>query len=210
MGLSLQQSIPEGVFTAGTLLRQSPDGAQWCLDTVAGRFIEITGSEATGALTACAALLLEAQERGELIAWIGSRRSIFFPPDLAAAGVDLQALPVIFATHLNSSLRVVDTLIRSGSFAVVVLDLGARDELPFSVQTRLVGLAQEHQTALVYLTQRSRRSPARGSLVSLRVQTTKGRIDSGLFKHEIRAVKDKRAAPGWTYTEMCHGPDGLC
>jgi recombination protein RecA len=192
-------------------LRERPAcaGDAWSLDALAGRFVEISGSAATATLTAVAMIVLEAQRRGRLAVWIGDLHSSFFPPDFAALGIDLRALPVVHAPEALSACRAADQLIRAGGFAVVVLDCGHGAEFSLSVQTRLAGLAKQHHAALVWITRRNQRAP-RSSLVSLRVDTERRRTGVARFTCEIRAVKDKHAAPGWTQREVCRGTDGLC
>ena len=68
---------------------------RWTLDELTGRLTELSGQGAVASLTAATALLLEAQLRGEPCAWILLPGSSFFPPDLAASGVDLEALVVV-------------------------------------------------------------------------------------------------------------------
>jgi recombination protein RecA len=182
----------------------------WGLDTVAGRFVEISGGAATGALTICAGLIAEAQQRCAVAAWINGHSPGFFPPDFAASGIDLAALPVINAGDKTKACHVADTLVRSGAFAVVALNLGAKALLPFAVQTRLVGLAKKHHTAIILLTRADRRERNGGSLVSLRAETEKRRTGHDCFLCEVRVNKDKQRGPGWNHAEMCRGTLGLC
>ena len=202
-----------GVAPARSLLA-APLPAQhsaWRLDALAGRFVEVSGDAAGAVLTVSAALIREAQRRGGLAAWIGGCGSTFYPPDFAASGIDLAALPVVRVVDTLQAARVADTLLRSGGFALLVLDLGHKLDLPFALQTRLVGLAKQHHTALLALTRPTRHTNASpSSLVSLRVETQRRRIGHDCFLCELRVVKDKRRSPGWTHTEICHGPDGLC
>jgi recombination protein RecA len=195
------------VFAAARLLDVGGlAAAEWSVEALAGRFIEIAGSPASAALTAAASLVLQAQKRGTWTAWIGSGESTFFPPDFAASGIDLEALPVIRVPDATKAARVADTLLRSGAFALVAIDLGRNAELPIAVQTRLVGLAQKHHAVLLALTQKE----SRGSLVSLRGETTRKRAEHDCFIWELRGIKDKRRIPGWEHTEICCGPDGMC
>jgi len=46
---------------------------EWSLPQVAGRFAEISGSNATAALTLTCSLVLDAQKRGEPVGWATSR-----------------------------------------------------------------------------------------------------------------------------------------
>lgn len=186
------------------------DEAEWRIETLAGRLVEISGSAPTATLTAAASLILEAQRRGELAAWVGARDSIFFPPDFAASGIDLNGLPVIRAPDDKRAWRATDALLRSGGFAVVVIDLGYRADLPLAVQTRLAGLARKHHTVLLCITRKGRQVPSLGSLVSIRAEVGKRRADFDRFACQLRVVKDKRQGPGWGHSEVCRGPDGLC
>ncbi len=202
-----------GVVVARVMLETSPPVAEeisWGIDVLAGRFVELSGGAATAALTSIAALILEAQQRGELAAWISARGSTFYPPDFAAAGIDLDALPVVHAPDTLKAARVADTLLRSGGFALVVLDLGALSELTIAMQTRLAGLAKKHGTAFVCLTRSSDQQAVQGSLVSMRGELDRQRAGFDRFQCEIHIVKDKQRTPGRRYGEMCRGPDGLC
>lgn len=184
--------------------------ASWGLHALSGRFIEFSGTASTAALTAAAALILEAQRRGELAAWIAARESTFYPPDFAASGIDLEALPVVHAPNALKAARVADTLLRSGGFAMLVIDLGALTEFSIAIQTRLAGLAKKHNTAVVCITRHSDRQVSTGSLVSLRSEIEKTRDGFDRFVCETHVVKDKQRTPGWRHREVYRGPDGLC
>jgi recombination protein RecA len=166
--------------------------AEWRIEALAGRLVEVSGSAPTATLTAAASLILEAQ------------------PDFAASGIDLNALPVIRAPDEKKAWRATDTLLRSGGFAVVVFDLGYETDFPLAVQTRLAGLARKHHTVLLCITRKGRQVPSLGSLVSIRAEVGKRRADFDRFSCELRVVKDKRQGPGWRHSEVCRGPDGLC
>ncbi|NUM56141.1 MAG: recombinase A [Candidatus Hydrogenedentes bacterium] len=182
----------------------------WGLDAVAGRFVEISGGAATGALTICAGLIAEAQQRCAVAAWINGESPGFFPPDFAASGIDLAALPVIDAGDKTKACHIADTLVRSGAFAIVVMHLGSKAMLPFAVQTRLLGLAKKYHTAILLVTRTNHREKNRGSLVSLRADTEKRRTGHDCFLCEVRVSKDKQRVPGWNHAEMCRGTPGLC
>ena len=57
-----------------------------------GRLVELCGEAQT---TAAVMLLAQLQREGETAAWIQLARGDLFPPDLAAAGVDVEALIVV-------------------------------------------------------------------------------------------------------------------
>ncbi len=200
-----------GITTASQLQKSYSDSSiGWTLDTLAGRCVEMSGSAETATLTTTAALILEAQRRGEPSAWVAGCGSTFFPPDFAASGIDLHALPVIHVPEIKQASRVTDALLRSGGFTLVILDLGSKVELPLPFQTRFAGLAKKHHTAMLYLTCKGEWTPSLGSLVSLRGHSAKTRTSFDRFTCSIHVVKDKRRGPGWGDTEVCHGPDGLC
>jgi recombination protein RecA len=181
----------------------------WRIVTFAGRFAEISTAAAGSPLTLAFRLVLEAQRAGEPVAWVARRDAFFFPPDVADAGIDLAALPVIWAPDTIRAAEATDLLARSGAFGLLVLDLGNDPRLPLHAQTRLVALAQKHETAIVCLTLKSRSRPSLGSLVSLRAHAVRPVRDEGLFRCEALILKDKRRGPGGRHAEVCRGPDGL-
>src|SRR5262245_24135223 len=69
--------------------------AEGSLRQLAGRFAEISGSNATAALTLACGLVLDAQKCGEPVSWTTSTESAFYPPDAAQLGIDLVALVVV-------------------------------------------------------------------------------------------------------------------
>lgn len=189
-------------------VREAPRA--WNLSLLTGRLTEISDSGAAPALTAAAALILQAQQRGEPAAWIGFGNSIFFPPDLLEWGIDLNALPVVRVPDALAASRAADQLLRSGAFGLVVLDLKAEARMHMAVQSRLAALARKHHAALLCLTRKKRGAPSLGPLVSLHGEGRITRTGFSRFDWEIRMVKDKRGAPGWSHRESCRGTDGLC
>ncbi len=210
------------IFTQKAPQQTEGHSGAWGLDALAGRFVELRGAAGAAALTMAARVLLQAQQAGEPVVWIGNRSSLFFPPDFAAAGLDLQALPVVRAADGRELARMADTLLRSGAFAVVVLDLDERMYLTTAMQARLAGLAKTHQCVLLGITRkRSLQRPrwgdggratasTLGSMVSLRGETSLQRADFDRFTCRLHIIKDKLRGPGWHHTEVCRGPDGLC
>ncbi|UCE02223.1 MAG: recombinase A [Candidatus Latescibacterota bacterium] len=185
-------------------------GRGWCLQTLRGRLVEISSAGTTPSLSAAAALLYEAQRRAEPAAWVTAWDATFFPPDLADSGIDLEALPVIRATAIQAGARAADELLRSGAFGLVVLDLGARANVPMPMQARFSGLVKKHQATLLFLTRKPCDAGSLGSLISLRCDGVVWRSSFNRFAWELHVLKDKCRGPGWRYAEVCHGPDGLC
>ena len=203
--------------------------ALWDMEALAGRLVEISGpspgrqpsSAATAiwditaprdagsaALTCATSLLWKAQQRGEPAAWISARASTFFPPDLDDSGVDLAALVVVRLGNAGAAARAADKLLRSGAFGLVILDLG-RGAVPVPLLSRLLGLAQKHQAAVLFVTEKNEDAPSLAPLVSLRVVASRRRIGSDRFVCTTLASKDKRRAPGWSNEETLRGPPGL-
>jgi len=185
---------------------RAPGG--WSLDSLGGRFLEISSPAVS--ITAAASLILDAQLRGEPAAWVTIDGSTFFPPDFAACGIDLESLPVVRVPRLISASRAADQLLRSGGFGVIVLDLGSNIDMRLAVQVRLAALAKKHHTTLLCLTRKEPAVPSLGPLVSLRAQGAIHKTGFDRFTWELEILRDKRRGMGWRYTEVCHGPDGLC
>src|SRR5262245_32467527 len=59
------------------------------LSTFTGRLVEFSGWQSSARLTAAIGLVIEAQKKNEPVAWVTLQDSSFFPPDVAASGVDL-------------------------------------------------------------------------------------------------------------------------
>ena len=202
---------------------------RWTLAGFSGRLSEFSGVGAGAQLSLAFSLVREAQQRGEPVAWVTLVGGAFYPPDVAAGGVKLDALPVIFAPDPVAAARAADRLVRSGGFSAVVLDLvpagvpagkgaggggsAARRpvprEVPLPMLSRLVGLAQKHDVALVFLTEKGTDSPSLGGLISLRCSTVRRDAGPGLFTCVAEALKDKQHGPGWSHTEVRGGPVGL-
>jgi recombination protein RecA len=155
-------------------------------------------------------LVLDAQRRGEPVAWIGRKDAPFYPPDVADAGVDLAALAVVWSGNAIAAAKAADLLVRSGAFGLVVLDLGGEARLSMHATSRLAMLARQHDAAIVCLTDKEAARPSLGPLVSLRAHTaSRARGEGGHFRCMASALKDKRWGKIWNIAEVCRGPDGL-
>ncbi|RMD84695.1 MAG: recombinase A [Candidatus Dadabacteria bacterium] len=198
--------------------------AVWSLDLLAGRLVEISGLGATALLTVGFDLVLQAQLEGKPCAWITLSTSSFFPPDAACSGVDLEALPVVRVGNASAAARAADKLVRSGAFALVIVDLAGPEahatalrslnskstaEVPMPLQSRLLGLARRYHTAVVFLTNKDERSPSLGPLIGIRAEVRRQSKGDGAFTCEIRVIKDKREGPGRLHRQHYHAPAGL-
>ena len=190
------------VVRLDALSQPAPD-VSWGLGTVRGRFVELSARGATATLTAAIELVADAQAQAEPVAWLAPWTTSFYPPDVAASGVDLAALVVVRVADAIAAARSTERLLRSGAFGLVILDLGSA-ELAMPVQGRLVTLAQTHDAAIVCLTEKSAETASLGSLVSMRAEATRlhGEIT-------LRVLKDKRRGPGALHRVACRAPDGL-
>lgn len=202
------------VVRAASLLEQEsqrPADLQdaWCLVELAGRLVELSGSRASATLTLAMGLVYQAQKDGEPTAWVCSKDATFFPPDAARGGIDLQALPVVRVRDGHQAARAADKLARSGAFGLVVLDLKEQASVPTPLMRRLMKWAEEHQTALLCLTDRPEDAPSLSSLVSLRGVTKRRRVAEDQFSCRVEIIRDKQRGPGWSFEEVCCGPPGL-
>ena len=138
----------------------------WSPAELSGRLCELsTVGNAPAALTAAFGLVLDAQRAGEPTAWITTTADTFFPPDVAASGVDLTALIVVRVPDTRAAGRAADRLLRAGAFGLVVLDLGRGVTLATGLQGRLVQLALKHDAVVLCLTEKSSAVPSLGSHV---------------------------------------------
>jgi recombination protein RecA len=209
MGEALQTPfvLPEGL-RHGMPISDSP--REWNYAAFSGRLGEISAQSASATLTLAFRLVLEAQKRNEPTVWVTGQASAFYPPDAADAAIDLNALIVVRVPDNRRAARSADSLLRSGAFGLIVLDLGADTRgLTPAMQSRLVGLAKKHQAALVCLTEKEAQRPSVGALVSIRVEATRKHEGEDRYACEAQVLKDKRRGPGWSHREVFHGPDGL-
>lgn len=187
----------------------------WSLDALRGRLIELSARGAAATLTTAIELVLEAQRAAEPVGWVTLGNATFYPPDVAASGIDLAALAVVRVHDATAGARAAERLLRSGAFGLVVLDFGGGGssiEVPTAHQGRLVSLAQAHDAAVVCITEKPCEAPSLGSLVSLRAEALRlrDRAEHSQPGYEVtlRALKDKRRGPGWSHTRRRRGPAG--
>jgi recombination protein RecA len=171
------------------------------IDALMGRLVELSGAGAHACLSVAMQWVRAAQVQGELGAWVQLGPSVPFIPDVQRLGVDLSVLPFVVMPTIASTLRAAEHLLRSGAFALVVIDTGCslgalkqRDvQLQMAMMSRLLGLAQKHRTAVVCIGEKSREAPSFGSLVSLRIHCARR---GGQLVLDV--VKDKHTGPGST------------
>jgi recombination protein RecA len=202
------------VVRAASLLEQESQRSEdqqkaWTPKQLAGRVVELSGGRASATLTLAMGLVYQAQKDGEPTAWVCAGDATFFPPDAARGGIDLSALPVVRVQGGHQAARAADKLARSGAFGLVVLDLNEQPSVPGPLMRRLLTWAEEHQTALVCLTDSHEGAPPLSSLVSLRGVARRHRVGEDRFSCRVDVIRDKRRGPGWSFEEVCCGPPGL-
>lgn len=200
-------------------LRSLSPTPSWGLEAILGRLCELSAAEPAVTLTPTLRLVRDAQQADETVAWITTTHSIFFPRDVMTFGIDLHALVVVRATRVEVLGRAADHLARSGGFGLIVVDLGSiyapthvalnppvDTPLPMPLQSRLLGLAQKHRAAVVFLSRKTDDSPSLSSLVSLRGSVQRHSPDRRRLNYEVTALKDKQRAPGWSHTDTVLAP----
>jgi recombination protein RecA len=165
----------------------------------AGRLTEISGRHACARTSTAVSCVVQAQSRQELVAWVQFRDGGLFPPDLAAAGVDLQSLIVVQVPgHAGpfGLARAAEWLARSGAFSLTVVDLS--EALPPGAasnwQGRLQGLLRQYGTRMLLLTSTAQDEPSSGPLVGLRIEPKRCERSSlrpDFFEVRPRVLKDK-------------------
>lgn len=203
----LPSSIRPASRLPGAAGHEAPEA--WRFSALVGTIAELSSHGASASASVAMRLVWEAQGEGEPVAWVTERQRCFYPPDALATGVDLAGLAVVRVPEAASIARAADTLLRSGGFGLVVLDMGDLARLPDKQLTRLLGLARKHGTAILCLTRKPEAEPSLGGLVSLRATTRRERLAPGSFACEIHGLKDKRRPPGWRHQEAFRGPAGL-
>jgi len=218
-------------FVSSELLSQRSDArleprARALAECVApGRIVELCGEAPT---TAATSLLVAAQRSGETCVWIQPARGELYPPDLAAAGVDIEALVVIHVPDKASmpgprgQCRAAELLLRSGGFGLVILDFAHAEPRGSNAwQGRLLGLARQHEARLVILRRGVEQTlPSLGPLVSLRIASRIERAQderdppgfrprTGRFVVHHEVVKNKSGAPVEPTPETIRGPWGV-
>jgi len=163
----------------------------------------LEGAPGSGRSAVAARLLAAATAGGGLAGLIelpAGPEGRFYPPALAAAGVDLERLLVVPAESASGIARAADILLRAGTFGVVVIPALA---LSATAWTRLAGLTHRTNALLAILGDASHELCYFASLrVRFAPLRTRWAGAAGLFNalaetdFEATVLKHKRAAPG--------------
>lgn len=187
-----------------------------------GRLVEVVGGARSMRLAWLAQVTAQVQAAGDVAVWLQTTESTPFPPDLLAAGVALDRLPMLRLSDLAAQLRAADVLLRSGAFGLCAIDATAASQRALDSSRhldnalgRLLGLCQKHACALVFLTPEPPDTPQQQessgflqtSLVSLRLTVSRDRDTLRRLRLDVK--KDKRRGPETLRAELRGGPDGL-
>ena len=157
-------------------------------------------------------LVLQGQRQGEAVAWVSDTGSSFYPPDAEEMGIDLDALVVLRLEGARHMARGAEVVLRSGAFALVVVDFAAFRPSP-QVAPALLGrmgsLGQKHGAAILFLTQKEAHQPSLSSLISLRAEGKRRRLGEDRYVLDLSVLKDKCRGPGWKHQEERRGAVGL-
>lgn len=124
-----------------------------------GRIIEIYGPESSGKTTFCLSVIAEAQRKGGLAAFIDVEHALD-PKYARVVGVNLDDLLVSQPDSGEDALNIMETLIRSNSIDVIILDSvaalitkaeldGQMGDMTMGSQARLMSQAMRRLTAVV-------------------------------------------------------------
>jgi hypothetical protein len=178
--------LPTGLAALDELL----DGGLPC-----GAITELVGKGSSGRTSLTLAVLANATQRGEVVAWIDPQDALD-PVSAKAAGVDLQRLLWVRPTGLEAvkiGLGATDLVLDAGGFAVLALDLaGSRWRSVLgrpAVWLRLKHRLERSRTVLLVLA----REEATGSMAALRFECRRQADGDELL---VRVVRQLHGAPG--------------
>jgi len=136
-----------------------------------GRVVEIYGPESTGKTTLALHILAEAQKKGGVAAFVDAEHAL--DPDYAKKiGVNVEDILISQPDSGEQALQIVETLIRSGTVDVIVIDsvaaltpkaeiageigdhfLGTQARLMSQTLRKLAGIVNKTKTSIVFLNQ---------------------------------------------------------
>lgn len=182
-------------------------GGSWSYESLLGVLAEVSEETPSGAVSFVTEIIIEAQRRREPVAWVSGTQSIFFPPDMAARGVELSAVAVIRAGGETDSLTAAEWLAGSGAFGLLVVDAEGEWNVSDASLGRVQKLAERNQCAVLFLTRKRRNDPSLGSRISVRGFVA--RSGAAPFVTDICTVKDKRSNTSTRQRRQYNGPPGM-
>jgi hypothetical protein len=177
-----RSDMPEG-FSVGDILGGS-------VAPLVGTILQLSGRAAlTTAVRIAAAFQRRSSAPG---AWVGDLHSIPFPPDLSEAGVDLQRLLICRAGSGEERMHTVDRLLRSGAFALTVVDFGWDEQPDPGALARFMRLCEREKTTLTLVTAGAGAAASPAVRLHLRADlaTTGDPLDGAV---EVEVLRTRRA-----------------
>lgn len=136
-----------------------------------GRVVEIYGPESSGKSTVALSVIAQAQKMNLTCAYVDAEHALD-PTYMSSVGVDLDKLLLAQPSYGEEALEIVDTLVKTGEVGVVVIDsvaslipkaelegdmessqMGLQARLMAKAMRKLVSLANQHKTLLVFTNQ---------------------------------------------------------
>jgi recombination protein RecA len=168
MRLGQQEAVTVGVIPTGSL---GLDAALGVGGIPRGRVSEIYGPESSGKTTLALHVIANAQAAGGLAAFIDAEHALD-PEYCGKLGVDIENLLVAQPDNGEQALEIAETLIRSGSVDVVVVDsvaalvpraelegemgdasVGLQARLMSQALRKLTGIVSKSKTSVVFINQ---------------------------------------------------------
>ncbi|MBI4918032.1 MAG: recombinase RecA [Acidobacteria bacterium] len=168
MRLGQQEAVAVNVIPTGSL---GLDAALGVGGVPRGRVIEIYGPESSGKTTLALQIIAQAQATGGLAAFIDAEHALD-PEYCAKLGVDIDNLLLAQPDNGEQALEITETLIRSGSVDVVVVDsvaalvpraelegemgdasVGLQARLMSQAMRKLTGIVSKSKTCVIFINQ---------------------------------------------------------
>jgi len=168
MRLGQQEAVSVNVIPSGSL---GIDAALGVGGIPRGRMIEVFGPESSGKTTLTLHVIAQAQAMGGLAAFIDAEHALD-PEYCAKLGVDIDNLLVAQPDNGEQALEIAETLIRSGSVDVIVIDsvaalvpraelegemgdasVGLQARLMSQAMRKLTGIVSKSKTCVIFINQ---------------------------------------------------------
>ena len=188
----------------------------------AGCLVELSAPLHAGAqLSAAVDWLKAAQSDRSWVAWIQGEQSSFYPPDLAAAGVDLERLLVARLPEsgrareedAHARLKAAEILVRSGAWPLIVVDLEGMTPRSLAWQGRLQRLLERHRTTLLVLRRAAAEEASLGPFVALRLELRRAETQETPMGFSWQVLRHKRPSFPLSFAphfEARNAPAELC
>ena len=167
MRLGSQERVPVETISTGALSLDIALGG----GIPKGRIIEIYGPESSGKTTLAIHILAEAQKGGDSVAFIDAEHA-FDPTYFKNLGLDIDNLYMSQPDFGEQALEILETLVRSAAFGVIVVDsvaaltpraeiegdmgdshMGLQARLMSQALRKITGIASKTGTTIIFLNQ---------------------------------------------------------